>query len=212
MTTEQKQIFRLLCTFRNFCVRNGLQYYLAGGTLLGAVRHQGFIPWDDDADVAMPLRDFLKFQELSGILPDGLTVQSENTDPRYPFLFIKLCDPTMQFETGYGNGPQGVYIDIFPLIPAKTLSMGTRFCFHVAKVIDYVLQVKTGWTKYIPYKRLVDVERAVCRAPARLAAENDILDIRAVGRRDAVLPRRGLCGGEGILSGGLVRWVDGNDV
>jgi len=155
MTTEQKQIFRLLCTFRNFCVRNGLQYYLAGGTLLGAVRHQGFIPWDDDADVAMPLRDFLKFQELSGILPDGLTVQSENTDPRYPFLFIKLCDPTMQFETGYGNGPQGVYIDIFPLIPAKTLSMGTRFCFHVAKVIDYVLQVKTGWTKYIPYKRLV---------------------------------------------------------
>lgn len=59
---------------------------------------------------------------------------------------------------------------------------------------------------------ILDVERAVCRAPARLAAENDILDIRAVGRRDAVLPRRGLCGGEGILSGGLVRWVDGNDV
>lgn len=55
----------ILRTFVDFCEQHQLRYYLVGGTLIGAVRHQGFVPWDDDMDVAMPRKDFMKFRELT---------------------------------------------------------------------------------------------------------------------------------------------------
>lgn len=152
MTEEQAQMFKLLQIFKRLCEENELQYYIMGGTLLGAVRHKGFIPWDDDADVSMPLRDFLKFQKLADKLPNDIVIQSEENDLLYPFVFIKLCDTTCRFETGFINHPQGVYIDIFPLIPAKRLNKSTRFCFDVINVINYVLQVKLNWSSFLPYK------------------------------------------------------------
>jgi len=60
----QKSSFETLKYFRDFCNKHNLRYYLCGGTFLGAVRHKGFIPWDDDIDVDMPLPDYLKFYEL----------------------------------------------------------------------------------------------------------------------------------------------------
>ena len=62
-------MFRLLRTFSEICEENGLRYFVVGGTLIGAVRHRGFIPWDDDIDVSMPLDDFRKFTELARELP-----------------------------------------------------------------------------------------------------------------------------------------------
>ena len=56
--------FELLVEFKQFCEKNGLRYYICFGTLIGAVRHQGFIPWDDDIDVIMPRPDFERFQQL----------------------------------------------------------------------------------------------------------------------------------------------------
>lgn len=152
MTEEQAQMFELLRTFKELCEAHRLQYYLAGGTLLGAVRHQGFIPWDDDIDVSMPLDDYLKFLALSDKLPEHVEAQSAENDPRYPFVFLKLCDTSHPFHTGCPNEPKGVYIDVFPLIPSKKLSRETRLRFEVINVISYVLQVKLDWTAFIPYK------------------------------------------------------------
>lgn len=152
MTAEQSRMLRLLCVFKEICETHRLRYYLAGGTLLGAVRHQGFIPWDDDIDVSMPLNDFQKFQELCAALPERVEIQSEENDPRYPFVFCKLCDTTYPFHTGYPNEPKGVYIDIFPLLPSRRLNGETKFRFEVISVINYLLQVKLDWTGFIPYK------------------------------------------------------------
>lgn len=152
MTKEQSQMFELLCIFKEMCKAHKLQYYLTGGTLLGAVRHQGFIPWDDDIDVSMPLEDFQIFQQLSSELPTHIEIQSEKNDSRYPFVFLKLCDIRYPFHTGYSNEPKGIYIDIFPLIPSKKLSRRIKLRFEAISVINYVLQVKMNWTSFIPYK------------------------------------------------------------
>lgn len=155
MTEEQTHILPLLKIFSAICRENNLRYYLAGGTLLGAVRHKGFIPWDDDIDVSMPLDDFVKFQRAAEKLPENIVVQSYGSDPQYPFLFVKLCDISNPFLTENPAGPWGAYIDIFPLIPAKKLRKGTLLCFDTISVINYVLQVKLGWTSFVPYKKRV---------------------------------------------------------
>lgn len=70
--------FNLLKVFSDFCDKHGLRYLLCYGTLIGAVRHNGFIPWDDDVDVTMPVPDYYKFREL---------FEKENTDPQYALLY-----------------------------------------------------------------------------------------------------------------------------
>lgn len=108
----------MLSWFHNFCVQNNLRYYALGGTLLGAVRHQGFIPWDDDVDVGMPRQDYLRLERLLGermgeryVLE---TPNSENTDFFYPAS--KLYDTqTTLVENTRCRIRRGLYLDIFPL-------------------------------------------------------------------------------------------------
>ncbi len=145
----------ILDEFVRLCEKHGLRYYLAGGTLLGAVRHHGFIPWDDDVDVAMPVEDFLRVQEMEGELPERLRFHSERTDPEYPVVFIRLCDTQHPLAAGTEKHPKGAYIDIFPLMPSKPLNRKTGLCFSVINVINYVIQVKLKWLPFIPYKEPV---------------------------------------------------------
>lgn len=155
MTEEQGHMFRVLRVFKAICEEQGFTYYLMGGTLIGAVRHQGFIPWDDDIDVSMPLEGFLKLQELEDLLPEGIEFHSERTDPQYPVIFIRLCDTTCPLKTKNVEKPKGAYIDIFPLMPSKPLGRKTKFFFSVINVINYVLQVKLKWLPFVPYKQRV---------------------------------------------------------
>lgn len=112
----QLDLFR---QFLDICARIGLTYYLLGGTLLGAVRHQGFIPWDDDIDVGMPRRDYTRFLELSPrYLSEGIFLQTCWTDPEFPCNYAKLRNSRTTFiEPGLKHRDihHGVYIDIFPL-------------------------------------------------------------------------------------------------
>lgn len=105
------------------CDKNGIRYYLAYGTLIGAVRHDGFIPWDDDIDVMMPYPDLLKFQEACKTdLPKGYFYQSPETDPEYKLSIMRLCkDNTLllEKETADKNVHHGIFIDIYPLYGAS---------------------------------------------------------------------------------------------
>lgn len=155
MTEEQGHMFRVLRVFKSICEQQGLTCFLIGGSLIGAVRHHGFIPWDDDIDVSMPLEDFLRVQELESLLPEGIEFHSERTDPDYPVLFIRLCDTAHPLKTKNEKKPKGAYIDIFPLMRSKPLNGKTKLFFSVINVINYVLQVKLKWLPFIPYKQPV---------------------------------------------------------
>lgn len=110
----------LLRVFIETCNKLNLTYYVIGGTLLGTVRHKGFIPWDDDIDVAMPRKDYdIWIREAQKLIQDSTVfVQSLLTEEEYFANFAKLRKSDTTFiETSCHNLKinHGVYIDVFPL-------------------------------------------------------------------------------------------------
>ena len=110
---------KILDELDRICSKYNLKYYLAFGTLLGAVRHHGFIPWDDDVDVCMPREDYEKLSEIVDIeLKDGFFFQSEQTDAAWCRLYSKIrIDNTLFIESkvAHVERHQGIFIDVFPL-------------------------------------------------------------------------------------------------
>lgn len=124
LTSEQqiqiKQIsLELFKCFIKICEELNLNYYVLGGTLLGAVRHNGFIPWDDDIDVGMPRADYNIFMEKAQLfLPEYYFLQNYITDVEYTLGYAKIRDSrTAYIESLYSNQKinHGVFIDVFPL-------------------------------------------------------------------------------------------------
>lgn len=119
-TRIQYTALNLLLEFHEFCIAHELSYYIHAGTVLGAVRHKGFIPWDDDIDVCMPRNDYEKLLTLSKEFKSEYRLASYKTisDGSYPYQWAKLEDTrTHIVETCFPNGRKdaGIFIDIFPL-------------------------------------------------------------------------------------------------
>ncbi len=114
---EVKKIeVEILDAFVSFCEKNNLKYFLAYGTLLGAARHKGFIPWDDDIDVTMPRPDYQKLLELWP-KEDRYTLLECNRSDDYTYPFAKICDAKTYIQENNVelSYDMGIYIDIFPI-------------------------------------------------------------------------------------------------
>lgn len=125
LNTKEKHeiLLNILKEVHAFCEQNSITYYLAYGTLLGAVRHKGFIPWDDDIDICMPRPDYERF--INTFLSENtqIRVVSNEADHKYPFFFAKVYDTnTLLKSQSTFKYKIGLYIDIFPIdgIPSDT--------------------------------------------------------------------------------------------
>src|SRR5690554_3813058 len=116
---HKAHMLEILVEFDRFCEEHGLTYYLSGGTLLGAVRHKGFIPWDDDIDVNMPRSDCEKLMELSGGRIGDFELIPANSSPNYFAYHWKLYSESILIAKrkagGIGNKVYLIFLDIFPI-------------------------------------------------------------------------------------------------
>lgn len=117
LSSLQIKLLDMLRWLDKFLRGNGLTYYVVGGTLLGAVRHKGFIPWDDDVDIAMPRNDYKKLCILLERPIEHYVVESTNSiDKNFLYTFAKFYDlNTSMTEVLRKKVRRGVYIDIFPI-------------------------------------------------------------------------------------------------
>ena len=156
---HREVMFQMLCELDAVCRRNNIRYMLFAGTALGAVRHGGFIPWDDDLDIVMLRKDYERFLSVAEkeLDPGRYFVQKEFSE-HWPMFFSKLRRNNTAFiERQIPKDRlmhQGVYIDIFPcdnLSESRTVALAQ---FVSSKVVIAKSLFKRGYITSNPIKKL----------------------------------------------------------
>lgn len=115
----QKIALEMLKVIANICEENNIDYFLAWGTLIGAVRHKGFIPWDDDVDILMPREDYNKFLKIFLNVTNNYDIYSVNNTDRYYISLSRIIDNTTiiigEKKSNEDQKDCGIFIDIYPL-------------------------------------------------------------------------------------------------
>lgn len=168
---HQQALLVLLREFDRVCKALDIPYVLFAGTMLGAVRHQGFIPWDDDLDVMMLREDYDRFLREAELVLDRekFFLQKEFSE-HWPMFFSKLrLNNTTCLEKYHPKDPkihQGVYMDIFPCDNAADSRLGQKLQFYASKVVIAKSLDKRGYeTNSMAKKVFMGVCRLLPRAP-----------------------------------------------
>lgn len=156
----QNTELNILNEFALFCKKNNLKFYLAGGTLLGAIRHKGFIPWDDDIDVCMPRKDYIIFVNNFDEWNEFLKVKS-NLKKNLGAPFSKVVDVRTVIKSRYAQNDidTNIFIDVFPVdgLPqdikdVKAIYSKCDFYRRVLMLHDAILgKGRTVFKKYCKY-------------------------------------------------------------
>lgn len=152
---ELKKIeLQILCQVQEVCKSQGIRYFLDGGTMLGAIRHGGFIPWDDDIDICMPRPDYERFIDYCRDNDVPFGVISHSSDKRFNELYAKAYDKQTICEELFvnrKNAEYGVYIDIFPLDGLGNSEKEAKKLLHKS-LYKRSLLTAANWKKYFKSK------------------------------------------------------------
>lgn len=164
--------------FDAICQQHHLRYTLAAGTLLGAIRHHGFIPWDDDVDVLMPRADFERLRQVPAVeWGPHYFYQSYATDPHYKYSYDKLRVNGTYFGEeallGTGIRNNGVFIDIFPADPVSNHRIQRQLQVYLYNVVHLLFMFK-----YININHRHGREKQVAQLVRRLFKHVDTDTIR----------------------------------
>ena len=142
MNEQQKRAFTAMLYIKEICENNGINYYLLAGSTLGAVRHGGFIPWDDDIDIGIKIDDINKLETLLVSLPEPYIYISQHTAKNYPRLSGKVL-----YE---GRN----CVDVFPLVKISDNSAVSRFQWYMHKVLMHLYFRKIGYEISVESKKI----------------------------------------------------------
>lgn len=178
MNNLQERILDIFKAVAAICNDNGIRYFAIGGTAIGAARHQGFVPWDDDLDIAVPIEDYGRLLAVARKeLPDGFSVWPSRDVFHTMEVFSKVIDTRTtnieRFERRHPDSYKGVWIDIMPMSGVPSPGM-RRAAFLKRRFVYYILNrrlrfgwrdcitssMKTSWLATAPLRPFVDPERA----------------------------------------------------
>lgn len=151
----KEHLLNLLLSFDEFCKKNNINYFLSGGTLLGAVRHQGFIPWDDDVDLMMVRCEYEKLKKAI-VDNENFQIKYYINDQSYFYPFIKVIDPNIfvrdqnyiRYEDNKVSSYYNLFIDIFPIDGISKYKIFQRIKFAriaLNKKLSKVSLLKYNW-------------------------------------------------------------------
>jgi len=144
----QQLLLGYLLEVDRICNKHNIEYFLGGGTLLGAARHKGFIPWDDDVDIMMDRPNYDKFLEVAGAeLPDGMILQDPKKDKNYFYCYAKLRLTDTVFSTDFSkhhkNTEDGFAFDIFCHDKTANSKLGQKI--HSQLTLFWLAMVFNKW-------------------------------------------------------------------
>ncbi len=172
LTPLQEKLLKMMKWFHAVCEENHLRYYVLGGTMLGAARHKGFIPWDDDIDVGLPRKDYQRLAQIISSMDSGPyvieTPYSSNSDYCYPYT--KIYDTTTTLaENRRKTIVRGIFLDVFPL---DGLGETEKECLinyrPINRKYNYYLSLVCGYRKGRSWYKNLSIFLARC-VPSFLA-------------------------------------------
>ncbi|WP_218208740.1 LicD family protein [Acinetobacter sp. F9] len=150
----QLRLLEMLIEFDKICTKHNIPYFISGGTCLGAVRHGGFIPWDDDIDIDIWYKDYKKLEKiLVNELPQNYFIQTYKTDRNFHAKFMRIVDKnsSLKFKNNRLRKNivfKGLFIDVLPL----NHSLSYSFKIFIDKFIGAVFRInRTGHKNFLVY-------------------------------------------------------------